>query len=83
MTLAESFLQLLAAERHRLSRLGLPGRPMIRALHDAIHDYRQAEAAADADAMAAAREKSDRLLKDHLFQLLAAVSEPPPRDRLT
>ncbi len=56
---------------------------MIRGLHDAVHEYRQAESAGDADAMAAAREQSDRLLKEPLFQLLAAVVEPPQRDRLT
>ena len=83
MALAESFLRLLNEERYRLARLGMPGRPMVRALHDAIHTYRQAEAAGNADAMAAARDEADRVLKEHLFRVLAAVSEPPPRDRLT
>jgi len=32
--------------------------------------------------MEVARESSDRLLKEHPFRVLAAVSEPPPRDRL-
>lgn len=41
---------------------------MIRALRQAIHDYRQAEEAGDEDAITAAREKSDRLLKEHLFR---------------
>lgn len=83
MALSESFLQLLAGERRRLTRLGLPGRRMIRALHEAIHAYREAEAVGDKAAMAGAQDEADRLLKDHLFQLLAAVAEPPPQDRLT
>ena len=56
---------------------------MIRGLHEAIHAYRQAEAVGDGKAMAAAQNEADRLLKEHLFRVLAAVSEPPSRDRLT
>ena len=83
MAPAESLLRLLTEERYRLARLGLPGRPMIRALHDAIHAYRRAEAAGDEEAMAEAQGEADRLLKDHLSRVLAVVAQPSPRDRPT
>ena len=83
MALAESLLRLLVGERHRLSRLGLPSRPMMRTLQGAIDAYRQAEAAGDPRAMSEAQDEVDRLLKEHLLRVLAAVAEPPPWDRLS
>jgi hypothetical protein len=83
MALAESFLELLTGERRRLAGLGLGGRRMIRALHDAIRAYRQAEASGDKGVMAAAREEAGRVLKENLLRLLAAVTGPLPDNQLT
>jgi len=76
MGLAESLLHLLADERDRWAGIGVPIGGMIRALRDAIADYRKAEAAGDAGAMAAAKEAADAAVKVSLHRLLLAITMP-------
>ena len=83
MAYAEVFLRLLMQERDTLSSLGMPGRPMIHALHEAIQGYRAAEVARDDEAKAAAQRGVDQILREHMSRVLAVVAEHPPWDQPT